>query len=168
MIREFQGILPDIDSDVFIAETATIIGDVRIGRGSSIWYGAVLRGDMERITIGINTNIQDNATVHADSKFPTDIGNYTVVGHNTVIHGCTIGSNCLIGMGAVILDGAFIGDNCIIGAGAMVTKGKKIPPNSLVLGVPGAVMRQINDDEMEAIRDNALSYSLLAKKYTHE
>ncbi|HHV37902.1 MAG TPA: gamma carbonic anhydrase family protein [Tepidimicrobium sp.] len=165
MIKEFQGILPDIAEDAFIADTAIVIGDVNIGEGSSIWYGAVLRGDIENISIGRNSNIQDNATVHADSKFPTQIGDYTVVGHNAIVHGCQVGNNCLIGMGAIILDGAVIGDNCIIGAGTVITEGKEIPSNSLVIGVPGKVIRQVANDEIESIKKNALAYSQLCKEH---
>ncbi|NLY68116.1 MAG: gamma carbonic anhydrase family protein [Tissierellia bacterium] len=165
MIRDLEGIKPSIHEDAFVADTACVIGDVKIGKGSSIWYGAVLRGDIENITIGEFTNIQDNSVVHTETDIPTKIGDYTVVGHGAIIHGCTIGNNCLIGMGAIILNNAKIGDNCIIGAGALVPEGKVIPPNSLVLGVPGKIMRQVTEEEIEAIRKNALRYYKLSKNH---
>lgn len=165
MIRDLEGLKPEIHSDTFIADNATIIGDVRIGKGSSIWYGAVLRGDIESITIGEFTNVQDNSVIHTETSTPTKIGNYTVIGHNAIVHGCTIGNNCLIGMGAIILNRAVIGDNCIIGAGALVSEGKTIPPNSLVLGVPGKVIREVTDEEIEGIKNNALRYNKLYKKH---
>lgn len=165
MIRDLKGIRPDIHEDTFIADTASVIGDVSIGKGSSVWYGAVIRGDIEKITIGEFTNIQDNSVVHTETNIPTKIGDYTVIGHNAIIHGCTIGNNCLIGMGAVILNKAEIGDNCIIGAGALVPEGKAIPPNSLVVGIPGKVVRQVTDEEVEKIRKNAIRYNELYKKH---
>ncbi|MCF6466665.1 gamma carbonic anhydrase family protein [Clostridium sp. Cult2] len=165
MIRELKGIEPDIHEDTFIADTAMVIGDVNIGEGTSIWYGAVVRGDIENITIGKYSNIQDNATVHTETNKPTKVGDYTVVGHNAIVHGCTIGDNCLIGMGAIIMNRAVIGDNCIIGAGTVVTEGKHIPPNSLVLGMPGKVIRQVTDEEIEGVRQNAIRYNKLYKKH---
>lgn len=165
MIRDLKGIKLNIHEDAFIADTACVIGDVNIGKGSSVWYGAVLRGDIENITIGEFTNIQDNAVVHTETDIPTKIGDYTVVGHNAIIHGCTIGNNCLIGMGAIVLNNAEIGDNCIIGAGALVPEGKVIPPNSLVIGVPGKIIRQVTEEEIEGNRKNALRYNELYKKH---
>ncbi|NLW39315.1 MAG: gamma carbonic anhydrase family protein [Tissierellia bacterium] len=165
MIKKLKGIEPKVHEDAFVADTAMVIGDVNIGEGTSIWYGAVLRGDIENITIGKFSNIQDNATVHTETDIPTKVGDYTVVGHNAIVHGCTIGDNCLIGMGAIILNNAVIGDNCIIGAGALVPEGKVIPPNSLVLGVPGKIVRQVTVEEIEAIRQNALRYNRLFKKH---
>lgn len=165
MIKNLKGIKPNINEDTFIAENASVIGDVNIGEGTSIWYNAVLRGDIENITIGKYSNIQDNSTVHTATNIPTKIGDYTVVGHNAVVHGCTIGDNCLIGMGAIILNKAVIGDNCIIGAGAVITEEKIIPPNSLVLGVPGKVVRQVTEEEIKSVNDNAIRYYELYKKY---
>ena len=165
MIKELKSIKPNIHKDSFIAENATVIGDVNIGEGTSIWYNAVLRGDIENITIGKYSNIQDNCTVHTETNIPTKLGDYTVVGHNAVVHGCTIGDNCLIGMGAIILNNAKIGDNCIIGAGSLVTEGKEIPANSLVIGVPGKVVRQVTEEEIEAVKANAIRYNELYKKH---
>lgn len=165
MIKEFQGIKPHIDKDAYVAENASLIGDVSIGQGSSIWYNAVLRGDIENITIGKYSNIQDNATLHTGYNIPTKIGDYTVVGHNAIVHGASIGDNCLVGMGAIILNGAKVGDNCIIAAGTLVTENKIIPANSLVIGSPGKVIRQVSEDEIKAVKDNALEYNSLYKKY---
>lgn len=165
MIKDFQGRQPQIHQDTFIAENATVIGDVNIGQGSSIWYNAVLRGDIQNISIGEYSNIQDNATVHTGYKEASKLGDYTVVGHNAIIHGCTIGNNCLIGMGAIILNGAIIGDNSIIGAGTVVTEGKVIAPNSLVMGLPGKVIRSVTEEEIKAVRENALEYNKLYKKH---
>lgn len=165
MIKDLKGVKPEIHEDAFVADTACVIGDVNIGKGSSIWYGAVVRGDIENITIGEFTNIQDNSVVHTETDIPTKIGDYVVVGHNAIVHGCTIGNNCLIGMGAIILNNAEIGDNCIIGAGAVVPEGKVIPANSLVLGIPGKVVRQVTEEEIESNRKNALRYNELFKKH---
>ena len=165
MIKDLKGKKPNIDETVFIAEDAAVIGDVNIGEGSSIWYSAVVRGDIENITIGKYSNIQDNCTVHTETNIPTKIGDYSVIGHNAVVHGCTIGDNCLIGMGAIVLNNAKIGDNCIIGAGTVVTEGKEIPANSLVIGIPGKVVRQVTEEEIEAVKANAIRYNDLYKKH---
>lgn len=165
MITELRGIKPQIHQDAFVADSADVIGDVNIGEGTSIWYSAVLRGDIENITIGKFSNIQDNATVHTETDILTKIGDYTVVGHNAIVHGATVGNNCLIGMGAIVLNNAVIGDNSIIGAGALVTEGKEIPANSLVIGSPGKVVRQVTEEEIQGIKKNALRYNDLMKKY---
>lgn len=163
MIKELKGIKPSIDEGAFVAETASVLGDVTIGEGSSIWYGAVARGDIAPITIGKYSNIQDNATVHNETDIPAVVGDYTVVGHNAIVHGCTIGDNCLIGMGAIILNRAVIGDNCIIGAGSLVTQGRVIPPNSLVVGSPAKVIREVTEEELDKVRKNAVRYYNLWK-----
>lgn len=165
MLKNLGEIKPQIHKDAFIAETAAVIGDVKIGEGSSIWYGTVIRGDIEDIIIGKFSNIQDNATVHTETDVPTRIGDYTVVGHNAIIHGCSVGNNTLVGMGSTILNNAVIGDNCIIGAGSVVTEGKTIPDNSMVIGIPGKVVRQVTEDEVKAIRNNAERYNELFKKH---
>lgn len=165
MIKTIRGIKPEIHEDSFIAENASVMGDVNIGEGSSIWYNAVLRGDIENISIGKYSNVQDNSTLHTGENLPTKLGDYTVVGHNAVIHGSTIGSNSLIGIGAIVLNGAVIGDNCIIAAGALVTEGKKIPSNSFVVGIPGKIVRQVSQEEIEAIKNNAMDYKELYKKH---
>lgn len=162
MIKDLKNKKVKIDEKAFVAETADVMGDVEIGEGSSIWYGAVARGDMNYIKIGKYTNVQDNATVHVDTgDYPTNIGDYTTIGHNAVIHGCTIGSNCLIGMGSVILNGAVIGDNTIIGAGSLITEHAVIPANSLVMGSPGKVRREVSKEEIEVVKENAVRYEVL-------
>lgn len=163
MIKDLKDKKTNVHPETFVAETADVLGNVKIGIGSSMWYGAVARGDMETITIGKHTNIQDNATVHVDTDEPCKIGDYTTVGHNAIIHGCTIGNNCLIGMGAIILNGAVIGDNSIIGAGSLITEQTIIPPNSLVIGSPGKVRRQVTEEEIKAIKENAVRYEVLWK-----
>lgn len=165
MIKDLKGIKPQIHKDTFIAETAAVMGDVNIGEGSSVWFSSVVRGDIENITIGKYTNIQDNATVHTETDIPTKLGDYVVIGHNAIIHGCTIGDNSLIGMGATVLNNAVIGKNCIIGAGSVVTEGKIIPDNSMVIGLPGKIVRMVSDEEVEGIKENAIRYYNLWQKH---
>ncbi|NLN14304.1 MAG: gamma carbonic anhydrase family protein [Tissierellia bacterium] len=165
MIRDFDGKKPQIHQDSFVAESADIIGDVIMEEGSSIWYGAVARGDINLIKIGKYSNVQDNASLHNESKTPLIIGDFTTIGHNAVVHGCTIGNNCLIGMGSVVLNRAKIGDNCIIAAGAVVTEDTEIPPNSLVMGIPAKVRRTLSEEEIKGIKENASSYYKLWKRY---
>ena len=143
---------------VFIAPSADVIGNVTLADGVNIWFGAVLRGDDNAINIGENTNIQDNAVVHLDTEFPCTIGSHVTVGHKAIVHGCTIGDNTLIGMGAIILDGARIGRNCLIGAGALVGMNKDIPDNSMVLGVPGKVVRELDPSNEEGQIGHAMGY----------
>jgi len=152
-------------NDVFIAKSADVMGDVTIGSGSSIWYGAVARGDLHYIKIGEMTNVQDNAVVHVDDKEYCIIGDYVTVGHGAVVHGCTVGDNCLVGMNATILNRAVIGDNCIIAAGSVVTEDSVIPPNSMVMGTPAKVVRSLTDEEIKAVKWNAERYNDLWKKY---
>lgn len=163
MIKNLKDKIPKIHEETFIAENAIVIGNVSIDQGSSIWYGAVARGDIAPITIGKYSNVQDNATVHVGYNEPTVIGDYVVIGHNALVHGCTLGNNVLIGMGAIVLNGASVGDNCIIAAGALVTQNKVIPPNSMVMGSPGKVVRQVTEDDIEAVKKNAISYNELWK-----
>lgn len=165
MIRNYYEKLPKIAQNVFVAESADIIGDVEIKDGSSIWYGAVLRGDINKISIGNNVNVQDGCVLHSDKEYPTIIGNDVTIGHNAIVHGATIGDRCLIGMGAVILNGAKIGDDCIIAAGSIVTQGKEIPSKSLVLGTPAKIVREISYEEIEHIKQSAINYRELAEAY---
>lgn len=160
-----RGASPQVDNSVFLAQGAWVIGDVSIGENSNIWYNTVLRGDMYPIRIGKYTNIQDNSTVHVMHDHPAIIGDYVTVGHNAIIHGCTVADNCLIGMGAILLSYCEIGENCIIGAGSLVTEHKRIPPNSLVLGSPGRVVRTLTDEEVAAIHQSALDYYKEAQSY---
>ncbi len=165
MIKNLKDIKANVHENAFIAETAAVIGKVKIGEGSSIWYGTVLRGDIEEINIGAYTNIQDNSVVHTENDIPTSIGDFTVVGHKAIIHGARVGDNCLIGMGAIVLNKAVIGNNCIIAAGTVVTEGKDIPDNSMVMGIPGQVIRTVTEDEKKEIRANALRYNKLWKQH---
>lgn len=155
-------------SKVYIAQTAVVRGNVSIGDGASIWFGAVVRGDDNTINIGSNTNIQDNCVVHADPGDEVNIGDNVTVGHGAIIHGCTIGDNTLVGMGAIILNNAMIGNNCIIGAGTLITEGKIIPDNSLVVGSPGVVKRQVTEDELLKIQANAIYYCEEAQRVLSE
>lgn len=165
MIREYQGTNPTIDSSCFIAETAAIIGRVTLEENVNIWYGVVLRGDDNYIKVGKNTNIQDNSVLHISNKFPCIVGENVTIGHGAVVHACTIGNNVLVGMGAVVLNGAVVEENVIIGAGALVPQGKTIPKNSLVLGSPAKVVRQLTEDEIENLQERADDYVTLSKKY---
>lgn len=165
MIRDFKDFKPQIGRNSWISETATIIGNVKIGDNVGIWFGVVLRGDVAPIEIGNNTNIQDNSVVHSEVGYPTKIGNGVTIGHNSIIHGCEIGDDTLIGMGAIILNGAKIGKNCIIGAGSVITEGKIIEDNSLVLGVPGKVVRKVTDEEIKRIKENSRAYINLKESY---
>jgi carbonic anhydrase/acetyltransferase-like protein (isoleucine patch superfamily) len=159
-IFELDGVAPDLPSDgrYWIAESATVIGRVRLKRDASVWFGSVLRGDNEWIELGERSQIQDNATLHTDPGFPLTIGDNCVIGHNVVLHGCGIGANSLIGMGAVVLNGAKIGKNCLVGAGALVTEGKAFADNSLIVGSPARVMRSLDDKAVQAIAAGADIY----------
>lgn len=143
---------------------AKIIGEVEIGDHSSIWYNAVVRGDIEPVKIGAYSNIQDNCVIHTSKGFKTIIGNYVSVGHAAVLHGCRIKDNVLVGMNATILNGSTIQENSIIGAGTVVTERKEFPPGNLILGVPGRLIRELTIEEIKSIKENALRYSKLAKK----
>ena len=149
---------PNIDPSVFIAKGAVVIGDVTIEKNCSIWYNATIRCTEAPITIGEGSNVQDNAVIHVSCDCPVTIGSYVTIGHGAIIHGCTIEDNALIGMGAIILNGAKIGKNCIIAAGALVPQNKIIPDNSLVMGSPGKVIRQVTEDEIMKNRQNAEEY----------
>ena len=154
-----------IGKDVYIAESARIIGEVAIGGHSSIWPNAVLRADIEPIKIGKCSSIQDGVLIHVNWDLPAVVGDYVTVGHGAIIHGCKIANNCLIGMGAIILDGAEIKKNCLIGAGSLVPEGRKIPEGSLVLGVPGRVIRKLNQKEIKKLKDAAFEYLDFAKRF---
>lgn len=165
MIIEYNGHRPNIHDSCFVAENATLIGQVTLRKNVNIWYGAVLRGDDHYISIGENTNIQDNCVIHIDHDFPTIIGDDVTVGHGAIVHACKVGNNVLIGMGAIVLNGAEIGDNVIIAAGSLVPPGKKIPPNTLVMGSPAKVTRELTEKDISDIRDSAMYYAELANKY---
>ncbi|MFP7673095.1 gamma carbonic anhydrase family protein [Marivita sp. S0852] len=153
-----DGVAPQIAEDSWIAPDANVIGDIVVGTEASIWFGSTLRGDNERITLGAGSNIQENCVLHTDMGFPLMIGESCTIGHKVMLHGCTIGDNSLIGMGATILNGAKIGNNCLIGAGALITEGKEIPDGSLVMGMPGKVVRQLDAAAIEGLRETAAGY----------
>lgn len=156
---------PKISEKAFVAKNATVIGDVTIEDDANIWFGAAVRGDMDSIYIGKGSNVQDNAVVHVDKGFPVRIGENVTIGHGAIVHGCTVGDNVLVGMGAIILNGAKIGDNCIIGAGATVTQNKEIPANSLLVGCPAKVIREVDGQGADSTRQNALRYIEEGKEY---
>jgi carbonic anhydrase/acetyltransferase-like protein (isoleucine patch superfamily) len=169
LIRPVRGKSPHVDPTAFVADTATIIGDVRVGARSSIWFGAVLRGDVFHIRIGDDTSIQDNAVIHVThDQYATEVGNQVTVGHSVTLHGCTVGDRCIIGMGAIILDQAVIGDRCIVGAGALVTPGSKIPPGHLAVGSPARPKRPLTDDELTWLEASAAHYVELRNVYVED
>ncbi|MBQ9978823.1 MAG: gamma carbonic anhydrase family protein [Clostridia bacterium] len=157
-----------IDKTVFIADGARVLGDVEIGKNSSVWFNAVIRADSNSIKIGERSNVQDNAVIHTSRNFGVVIGDNVTIGHGAIVHGCTIGNNVMIGMGAIVLNGAVIEENCIIGAGALVTQGKVIPAGSLVFGNPARVVRALSEDEIRSITDNADSYVNEAREYMNK
>lgn len=163
MSVDFKPVTPPRSTLIF--PHAVVVGDVTLGENCSIWYGAVVRGDEAAIVIGDDTNIQDNAVVHTSDGIPTRIGKGVTVGHGAILHSCTVGDNSLIGMGAIVLDGAVIGKNCVIGAGALVTGRTKIPDNSMVMGSPAKVKRQVTHEEIDYNRRNALAYKLRKERY---
>jgi carbonic anhydrase/acetyltransferase-like protein (isoleucine patch superfamily) len=158
-----QPVLPE--GFYFVAESAQVIGHVILGEGAGIWFGAVLRGDNEPITVGEGSNIQENCVLHTDMGFPLTIGKGCTIGHTAILHGCTIGDNSLVGMGATVLNGAKIGKNCLIGAGALVTEGKVIPDNSLVVGSPARVIRTLDAGAEASLRLSASHYVENAKRF---
>ena len=165
MLIAFNHILPSVDESCFVAESADVIGNVMLEQGANIWYNTVIRGDLEPITVGANTNIQDLCTVHTSRHFPTVIGAYVTVGHRAICHGCTIEDRVLVGMGSIILDGAYVESDVIIGAGSLVPPGKRIPSGSLVMGSPAKVVRTLTSEEIESIKQSAVHYVSLSQQY---
>lgn len=177
MLVKYDNFYPQVSNKAFIASSACVIGDVTIDENSSIWFNAVIRGDVAGIRIGKNTNIQDNSTVHVaraikDSngveispKIDCIIGDGVTIGHNSIIHACKINSNVLVGMGSTVMDGVEIGENSIVAANSLVTKNKIFPPNSLIQGSPAKLIRTLNDDEIKAIKEQALEYIEVSKNY---
>lgn len=157
--------LETADDDWWIAPTAVVIGKVRLEKDASVWWGAVLRGDNELITVGTGSNVQDGCICHTDIGYPLAIGADVTVGHLAVLHGCTIGEGCLIGIGATILNGAVIGKNCLIGAKALVAEGKQIPDNSLVMGMPGKIVGEVRPEQAERIRRGTIKYVANWRRY---
>jgi carbonic anhydrase/acetyltransferase-like protein (isoleucine patch superfamily) len=164
-IEAFEGICPTIHESVFIAASADVVGRVTIAEDSSVWYNATLRGDINEITIGPRSNVQDNVVIHLADDFGCHIGELVTVGHSAILHACQVKDEVLIGMGAIVLDGAVIGERSIIGAGALVTGGTIIPPGSLVLGSPAKVVRALSLDEQSKVRHWADKYVVNSRKY---
>ncbi|MEH6653242.1 gamma carbonic anhydrase family protein [Loktanella salsilacus] len=159
---------PSLADDAWVAPNAQVMGRVRLEPGSSVWFGAVLRGDNELIQVGAGSNIQENCVLHTDMGFPLTIGAGCTIGHKAMLHGCTIGANSLIGMGATVLNGAVIGENCLIGAGALITEGKVIPDGSLVMGAPGKVVRDLDQRAIDGLRASAIHYSENAARFARD
>ena len=161
----FSGRAPDVDVTAWVAPNATLVGKVRVQAGASVWFGAVLRGDIDEIEVGAGSNLQDNVVVHTEQGFPAIVGRHVSVGHGAVVHGCTIEDGCLIGMNATVLTGAVVGRDSLVAAGSVVLEGATIPPRSLVAGVPGKVRRELTDDEVEAMHGNSSRYVARADAY---
>ncbi|NJC87518.1 MAG: gamma carbonic anhydrase family protein [Desulfuromonas sp.] len=164
MIMAYRGILPEIADDAFVAPTATVVGDVHIGAESGVWFGVILRGDVNRIRVGRRTNLQDGTIVHVTSgTHPTTIGDGVTVGHGVKLHGCTIADGCLIGIGAIVLDGAVIGESSMVAAGSLVVPGMVVPPRSLVVGSPAKIKRALSETEIQQLQmlaDRYVDYRL--------
>ena len=156
---------PDVADDAWVAPGSHVIGDIVLEAKTSIWFGATLRGDNERITIGAGSNVQENSVLHTDMGYPLHVGAGCTIGHKAMLHGCTIGENSLIGMGATVLNGAVIGKDCLIGAGALITEGKHIPDGSLVMGVPGRVVRALDAEAIQGLRESAIHYQETAARF---
>ena len=164
-VYEVQGKQPQIDASAWIADSAEVMGEVRIGPDASIWFGCVVRGDTARIDIGEGSNIQDLSVLHADRGVPLTVGRHATVGHKVMLHGCTIGDETMIGMGAIVLNGARIGKNCLVGAGSLVTEGKTFPDGSMILGAPAKVVRPLTPEEIEKLRLSARHYARSARQF---
>lgn len=157
--------IPDIDPSAFVADTATVLGKVTLEAGATVWFGATLRGDNERITIGAGSNVQEGTVMHTDPGYPLTIGNKVTIGHQAMLHGCMIGDGALIGIQAVILNGARIGKGCLVGAGALVTEGKEFPDGSLILGSPAKVVRQLTQEDLLRLEGTAAGYVARGQLY---
>lgn len=169
MIYDLGGQRPiNLPEGVFVAPSAVIIGDVTLLPDSSIWFGAVLRGDIERITIGRGSNIQDGSVCHTDPNNPCTVGDYVTVGHMAMLHGCSIGDHSLIGIGATLMNGVSVGKNCIVGAHSLITEGKSFPDNVVIMGMPAKVVREVTDTDLDALQANAERYVQRAKRYLQE
>ena len=157
-LYELDGVAPQLGDGAWVADSAQVIGNVVLGENASVWFGVVLRGDTDKLTIGRNTNIQDLSMLHADAGVPLTIGDNVTIGHQVMLHGCTVGDNTLIGIQAVVLNNARIGRNSIVGAGSVVTEGKEFPDNSLILGSPAKVVRTLDDAAAAKLRQSAEHY----------
>ena len=164
-VYEVDGMTPQVDATAWIADSAQVMGNVTIGPDASVWFGCVLRGDTESMSIGEGSNIQDLTVMHADLGLPLTIGKHVTVGHKVMLHGCTIGDESLIGIGAVVLNGARIGKNCLVGAGSLVTEGKEFPDGSMIMGTPAKVVRQLTPEQIEGLRQSAQHYIDNARRF---
>ncbi len=164
-IYQLGDIAPDIHETAYIVDTATVIGNVELKAHTSVWFGATLRGDTERISIGERSNLQEGVIVHTDKGYPLTVGSNVTVGHQAMLHGCTIGDGSLVGIQAVVLNGAKIGRNCLIGAGALVTEGKEFPDNSLIIGSPARAIRTLTEAELDGLKQSAEMYLARAQQY---
>ena len=164
-IYEVDGKPPKIDGSVYLADGATVIGDVTLMEDVSVWTGAVLRGDNDWIRVGAGTNIQEGAVLHADPDCPLTVGENVTVGHQAMLHGCTVGDGALIGIQAVVLNGAVIGKNCLVGAGALVTEGKRFPDNALIIGTPARAVREVTPEQLKQMHADTADYVERARRY---
>ncbi len=164
-IYQLDDIAPEISDTSWVADNAVVIGKVHLGRDVGVWFGAVLRGDNELISVGDGSNVQEHTMMHTDMGFPLTVGSGCTIGHRAILHGCTIGDNSLVGMGAIILNGAVIGENSLVGAGALVTEGKVFPPNSLIVGSPAKAARELTDEQIEGLRKSAINYQHNARRF---
>lgn len=164
-IYRLDDLVPYVHPSAFVADTAAVMGRVKLAEDTSVWFGAVLRGDTDPIVVGRGSNIQDGSVLHADIGYPLTIGEYVTVGHQVMLHGCTIGDESLIGIGAVVLNGARIGRHCLVGAGALVTEGKEFPDGSMILGSPAKVVRQLTPEQIEGLRWSARHYIENARRF---
>lgn len=165
MILNFKDKQPHIDTTCFIAPSADIIGEVVVGKASSVWFNATVRGDVASIHIGEGSNIQDNTVIHVSTDVPVSIGNHVTIGHAVIIHSCTIGDGCLIGMGSTILDGAVLAEETLVGAASLIPPGKTYPPRSLVMGSPAKFIRILTEEELREMRENARHYEQASAEY---
>ena len=159
---------PKVDPDSWIAPNATLIGQVEVAKGASIWWNCTVRGDTDLLSVGENSNIQDNSVLHTDPGIPMVVGKNVTVGHRVILHGCTIGDNTLIGMGSTLLNGSVIGKNCLIGANTLIPEGKVIPDRSLVVGLPGRIVRELTDEEVANLQLSADRYVAQWRRYVRE
>ncbi len=165
MLFSFKSAVPKLGAGCFIHPTAVVVGDVRFGSRCSVWLNASIRADQNKIALGNASNVQDNAVLHVSRQAAVKIGSHVSIGHSAIVHGCTIGDHTIIGMGAILLNGARIGKNCLVAAGALVTENARVPAGSLVMGVPGKVVRRLSKAEIKALKTNALEYLRLAQSH---
>jgi carbonic anhydrase/acetyltransferase-like protein (isoleucine patch superfamily) len=164
-IYQLDDLTPAVHETAWVADSAQVLGNVKLAEDSSVWFGVVIRGDMDTISVGRGTNIQDNSVLHADHGVPLTIGDHVSVGHQVMLHGCTIGDGSLIGIQAVILNGAKIGKNCLVGAGSLVTEGKEFPDNSMIFGSPAKAVRQLSDEQIQGLKMISDHYIENARRY---